>query len=128
MELVDFDHDGDLDVVVSCYSSDRLDLFTNPGNGTLVAAGNIAVGDGPTHITKGKFNADNNTDLAVVNNLTGTGGRSLSILIGNAGTGFTESKLTVSGQRTASPSTFPLMVISDCQALSATFAPSEYRP
>ena len=98
VELVDVNKDGKLDVVVSCYGSDKVDIFTNPGNGTLVAGGTLAVGDGPIHMVKGKFNADTNTDMAVANYLTGTGGRSISILLGNGTGGFTESKLTVSGQ------------------------------
>lgn len=98
VELVDVDGDGRLDVVVSCYSSDEVRIYNNPGDGTLTAGPVIPVGDGPIHMVKGNFNGDAFTDLAVVNHLTGAGGRSISLLLGDGAGSFTESKITVPGQ------------------------------
>jgi hypothetical protein len=98
IELLDIDGDSDLDVAVSCYGSDEVRLFANPGDGTLVAGAIIAVGDGPIHMVSGRFSNDAFRDLAVVNHNTGTGGRSISVLLGNGAGGFTESKVTVAGQ------------------------------
>jgi hypothetical protein len=98
VETLDIDNDGDQDVAVSCYGNDRVYLFTNPGNGTLTSAGFVVVGDGPTHMAKGNFDGGSFPDLAVANYNTSTGGRSISVLLGNGAGGFTESKITVSGQ------------------------------
>ncbi|HCN29338.1 MAG TPA: hypothetical protein DIT64_11420, partial [Verrucomicrobiales bacterium] len=98
IELVDVNSDGRLDVVVSCHGSDQVRIYNNPGDGTLTPGPVIPVGDGPIHMVKGNFNGDAFTDLAVVNHLTGTGGRSISILLGDGAGSFTESKITVSGQ------------------------------
>lgn len=98
VELIDADGDARLDIVVSCRGSDQVRVYTNPGDGTLVAGAVIAVGDGPLHLVKGNFNGDAIPDLAVVNHLTGTGGRSLSLLFGDGAGSFTESKITVDGQ------------------------------
>jgi|GEM_PF-1556707 len=98
IEVLDIDGDSDLDVAVSCYGSDQVRLFSNPGNGTLVAGAVIAVGDGPIHMVTGRFNNDAIPDLAVANQGTSTGGRSISLLLGNGAGGFTETKITVSGQ------------------------------
>ena len=43
IELLDIDGDTDLDVAVSCYGSDHVRLFANPGDGTLVAGATVAV-------------------------------------------------------------------------------------
>lgn len=42
--LVDHDHDGDLDMIVSSDDSQRLDLFTNGGAGAFALAGSIGRG------------------------------------------------------------------------------------
>lgn len=98
VELIDVNADGRQDVIVSCSNSDQVRIYMNPGDGTLTAGPIISVGDGPKHIVKGNFNGDAIPDLAVVNAGTGTGGRSISLLAGNGTDGFTESKITVSGQ------------------------------
>jgi hypothetical protein len=97
LELVNIDADPALEVVVSCYNSNELRLYDNPGDGTLTPSGSVALGDSPRHIALGMFNADSFQDLAVTNRDTGTGGRSVSILLGDGLGGFSESKLTVAG-------------------------------
>jgi hypothetical protein len=44
LKLVDTDHDGDLDLIVSSDESQRLDLFTNDGSGVFTLAGAIGSG------------------------------------------------------------------------------------
>jgi hypothetical protein len=98
VELIDVDGDALPDVVVSCQGNDQVRVYRNLGDGTLQAGAILPVGDGPRHLVRGNFNGDAIPDLAVVNQLTGTGGRSISLLLGDGEGSFTESKITVSGQ------------------------------
>lgn len=98
VELIDYDGDGREDVAVSCFGSDVVRLFRHTGGGALEEGPVVSVGDGPVHLVKGRFNNDALPDLAVANYNTGTGGRSVSVLLADGAGGFTESKLTAVGQ------------------------------
>jgi hypothetical protein len=73
----DIDGDGNLDVVVTSGTLDRLTVFPNNYAGTwtatFIGSGvNFTTGDTPIYLNSGDFNADGKTDLAVANEASGT--------------------------------------------------------
>ncbi len=63
---VDFNNDGNLDVVVANGTSGTLSLFLGNGDGTLSAAGTIQLSiPNPLTVATGDFNGDGNMDVVV---------------------------------------------------------------
>lgn len=77
----DFNNDGKLDLAVTNYSDSTVTLLLGNGDGTFTEASGspYSVGKGPVSITVADFNGDGKLDLAVANNLDGTG--TVSILL-----------------------------------------------
>ncbi|MBI1920739.1 MAG: VCBS repeat-containing protein [Geobacter sp.] len=83
----DFNHDGVVDLaVVDSRSSDvgNIAVMLGNGDGTLLSPVYYVEGRYPIHITKGDFNGDGNTDLAVLND-----GGGISVFLGNGDGTFT---------------------------------------
>lgn len=75
--LVDLDHDGDLDVVVSNDSPDRKLAHLNDGHGRFVAGATFGRGEWPTrHITVVDLNSDRLPDVVLANRYGNNGGPS----------------------------------------------------
>jgi hypothetical protein len=62
----DFNADGKLDLAVASSDGYRIFIFTNAGNGTLVASINFATSGSSRAIVTGRFDADAHLDVAVV--------------------------------------------------------------
>ena len=68
VELADFDHDGNLDAVVSCTFDNTVRLLRGNGDGTFVVGPPVASGGiQPGFMAADDFNRDGNPDLAVAN-------------------------------------------------------------
>lgn len=80
---VDFDDDGDPDLVVANRSTDELILLVNDGDGNFAAGETIDTGRRPTSIAVDDYNGDGLDDLAVAL----LGDDQVAILLGN-GDGF----------------------------------------
>jgi hypothetical protein len=61
----DFNHDGNLDVVVANFNSNSLSVFLGNGDGTFLPASTIPVGGLPISIAVADFDGNGNLDLAV---------------------------------------------------------------
>ena len=96
LTLIDFDGDGDDDVVVASRDSDRVDVFENALDGTLTNIGSPTVGDGPHQIVMGDFDHVDGLDFAVANYYTnvGLGGRTVSVMSGDGAGAFSEVRIT----------------------------------
>ncbi len=88
----DFNHDGNLDVVVANFSSSSLSVFLGNGDGTFQPETTVPVGTNPISIAVADFNGDGNLDLAVA--LEQAPG--LQLLMGN-GDGTFGPPVTVAG-------------------------------
>ena len=66
--LLDFDHDGDLDLVVSSRGTDELVLLPNLGDGSFGPSASIALDNAsnPEGLAAGDFDGDGDDDLLVV--------------------------------------------------------------
>lgn len=82
--IADINGDNKPDITVTDQVSNDLSILVGTGNGSFAPAVTLplAAGSNPYAIAAGKFNADNNMDLAVVNSAS----NSVSILLGT-GTG-----------------------------------------
>jgi hypothetical protein len=70
--IVDVNGDGIPDIVVVNDFSDTVSFFAGNGDGTFSPQATAVVGDRPTWVTTGDFNADGRIDLAVVNSNSGS--------------------------------------------------------
>jgi len=78
--LADFNQDGDLDVVASNDSSQKLSVFLGSGDGTLATGTEFSVGGYSNSVDVGDVNGDGNLDLITGN--TGYSSGSVSLLLG----------------------------------------------
>ncbi|MCF7733582.1 MAG: FG-GAP-like repeat-containing protein, partial [Akkermansiaceae bacterium] len=96
-ELLDWDQDGDLDIAVTVYGSDKVALFRNdstPGTMAFSREADVTVGDYPRMAAAGDVNGDTWPDLVVSNYGTNaTTGRCISVLLNDQAGSFTESKI-----------------------------------
>jgi hypothetical protein len=68
IQLVDVDHDADLDLVTANYRKNGVSIFLNGGGGAFALSSTVfldGLGKKPTSITFGDFDNDGNFDLAV---------------------------------------------------------------
>ncbi len=80
----DFTGNGILDLAVANQNSNNVSVLLGNGDGTFQPQVTYAVGSGPDAIVAGDFTGDGHLDLAVANeNLDGTGGGTVSVLLGN---------------------------------------------
>ena len=89
----DFNNDGTLDIVTANIGTGlagNLSLLLGNGNGTFQAPIAIAAGALPIDLAVGRFNGDNNLDLAVAD----SAGNAVVVLIGN-GNGTFQSPVTL---------------------------------
>jgi len=84
--LLDYDQDGDVDLLVSSRNDDEIVFLNNSGHGTFSAGPTVALASGtnPEGIAAGDFDGDGQTDLLVVL----FGADSVQLVQGGAG-GFT---------------------------------------
>ena len=96
--LADFDHDGDLDIAVSCFTSDTYDrvaVFFNNGDGTFAAPIYRGVGSSPIAILALDINLDGDPDIATANRDSDD----FSILFGNGDGTFQSEYYRAAGDR-----------------------------
>jgi hypothetical protein len=86
----DFNHDGNIDIVVANTGEPSLNLFLGNGDGTFKSAGTISVGAIPVSVAAADFNGDGNLDLAV----SLAGSATAQVLFGN-GDGTFQAPVTV---------------------------------
>jgi hypothetical protein len=87
--VMDFNRDGNVDLVTSNSFSNNVSILPGNGLGGLGAAVNTSVGNSPAGVAVGDFNGDGRADLAVANSNANT----VSILLDNGGGGFNVSTL-----------------------------------
>jgi hypothetical protein len=70
--IIDFDSDGQLDIITANYDDNGIGIFFGHGDGTFGLMQVYLTGSGstPTYVTVGDFNNDNRLDIAVVNDGT----------------------------------------------------------
>jgi hypothetical protein len=95
----DFNGDGNLDLVVSNWTSDSLSIFLGNGDGTFQTAQNISLSGSSIHpfgVVVGDFNNDGKADIAVgyQSNL------GVSVLLGNGDGTFQAAQTVVAGSNT----------------------------
>src|ERR1700730_16369853 len=61
----DFNHDGNVDIIIANEGDTTLSLLLGNGDGTLRPAGTIQIGYRPISVATGDFNGDGNIDVAV---------------------------------------------------------------
>ncbi len=79
MATGDFNHDGNLDLVIVNLTSANLSVLLGKGDGTFRAAKNFSAGEGPSGVVVGDFNEDGKLDLAVSDQST----TKITVLLGN---------------------------------------------
>ena len=79
---VDINSDGKLDFAVVNGTKNNVSIVLGNGDGTFNIVATLAVGSSPIGIAAGDLNGDGHPDLAVTNNGSGSGGNSVSILLG----------------------------------------------
>ncbi len=75
----DFNHDGNIDVIVANSGESTLSLFRGNGDGTFKPAITISIGSDPVSVAAADFNSDGNLDLAV----SLAGSAAVQLLFGN---------------------------------------------
>ena len=79
----DFNGDGKMDLAVANRTSNTVSILIGNGNGTFATKVDYGTGTNPASVTTGDFNGDGVLDLAAVNSYNGTGGNTVSVLLGN---------------------------------------------
>ncbi len=85
--LADFNKDGDLDVVASNDSKQKLSVFLGSGDGTLATGTEFSVGGYSNSVDVGDVNGDGNLDLITGNRGYYSGSVSLLLGLGNGSFG-----------------------------------------
>ena len=87
--IVDFNDDGDPDMVTANRASNSVAILLGNGAGdfSLTSASPIAVGSGPAALAAGDLDGDTHPDLVVANSSANT----LSVLLGDGAGGFSEA-------------------------------------
>jgi hypothetical protein len=67
----DFDHDGEIDLLVPCVFSDTVFLYRGDGNGGFREPEGIWAGTAPSPVTAGDFDGDDNLDFVASSWITG---------------------------------------------------------
>ncbi len=99
----DLNNDGNLDIVMTDWASDRMITMLGNGDGTFKAKLSYSTGDYPVGVVVFDFNQDGNADIATLDQ--NTAGTPISIHLSNAdGTFLARTSLNVPG--TAGPGTF----------------------
>ncbi len=93
MVSFDFDHDGDVDLLICREQGDDVRMVKNNGSAVFSASGSKSVGSNAMDIEAGHLNSDTLLDLVVVNKLQA----SISVLLGNFGAYFSNDVLYVAG-------------------------------
>ena len=68
---IDFDEDGDIDVISSSYSASTIDWFENNGDGTFIKHTLISGFNGAVNVISVDLNKDNNIDLVAIAQISG---------------------------------------------------------
>jgi len=89
----DFDLDADIDAAIVSESSNDVAVLTNNGNGTFTNPQNFATDTQPGHVIGVDLDGNNSLDLVTTN---GTGD-SISVLLNQAASGFTELGAALGG-------------------------------
>ena len=85
--LADFNKDGDLDVVASNDSKQKLSVFLGSGDGTFATGTEFSVGGYSNSVDVGDVNGDGNLDLITGNTVYSSGSVSLLLGLGNGSFG-----------------------------------------
>jgi hypothetical protein len=83
VSIGDLDGDGTPDLAVANYLSSTVSVLLGNGDGTFRARQDFATGSAPRSVAIGDLDGDGTPDLAVANSFNGTGGNSVSVLLGN---------------------------------------------
>jgi hypothetical protein len=70
IEVVDFNYDGFLDIIVANHENDSFSIMYNKGDGTFTYHIEYPNGPQPTYMSISDFNGDGNLDIAASNKLT----------------------------------------------------------
>ena len=134
LAAADFNRDGHLDLAVTGYTRETIDILTGNGNGTFAAPMTYQANAHPTAITAADFNNDTYPDLAVTSTVTDTTSGSalttntVALLLGSAAGGFSAGPnilLTTSGIPTTvvnanlTSATTPGLIIGDSNGNAA---------
>jgi len=78
----DLDSDGKMDLAVANGTKNNVSIALGNGDGTFNIVATLTVGNSPIGIATGDLNRDGHPDLVVTNNGSGSGGNSVSVLLG----------------------------------------------
>jgi hypothetical protein len=81
--VADFNHDGNLDVVVANPSTNKVTVLLGDGTGHFSSSASYSVGSNPSSVAVGDFNKDTWPDIAVTNAGDGT----VTVLLNNGSSG-----------------------------------------
>jgi predicted dehydrogenase len=81
--VADVNADGHLDLVTANRGSNTVSVLLGNGDGTFQAAQNFAVGKYPDSVAVADVNGDGHPDLVAANSFNGSGGDTVSVLLGN---------------------------------------------
>jgi hypothetical protein len=85
VDIGDFNHDNNLDLVVANFNSANVSIFLGNGTGGFSTPTNFPAGSRPAWVSVGEFNGDTHLDLAVADIDTGR----VLVLFGDGTGGFT---------------------------------------
>jgi hypothetical protein len=96
LAVTDFNHDGQLDLVVANFgdfpTNGDVSLLLGNGDGSFQSPRNFSAGDFPDSIAAADFNGDGNPDAVVANFGTNLGIPSISVMMGDGKNSFGKSK------------------------------------
>lgn len=102
--VADFNHDGNLDLVVTNSQSDSVSVLLGNGDGTFQPANTFSNPQGPIFVTVGDFNGDGNIDIATLNLSDNTGRCDcVAIFLGNGDGTFQQPPIITTPSLTPRP-------------------------